>query len=369
MNWTQIRAQYPALSQRTYLNTAACGLVSQATWTQVQAFWQDLLQNGGLHRMDWEKQIEDIRQLLADSIAVPAQQLALLPNFTVGLNYAAQLLQPTQSVLLVEGEYSSVTLPWKLMGYPCHTLPLETNGAIPIEKLAEALEQTQAQILAISHVQWHTGYRIPLDQLSQLCRNRGVTLVVDATQSWGMVPINLQETPVDIFVSSGYKWPTAGFGSAIMYLSEKIWREGNLPVIGQGSTFLMEAGQVASTETLPPAGMEAGHRDYAGLIALGHGWRELEQIGLDQIETRILGLVEYLHQQAAKVGWEVLSDYAPAHRSGILSLAGEAAWVDRFAERGVDISFREGRLRVSIHFYNEESDIDRLMEVYQELGQ
>jgi cysteine desulfurase/selenocysteine lyase len=255
-----------------------------------------------------------------------------------------------------------------LMGYTCHWLSPEADGAIPLAKLAAAMQQHQPEILAISHVQWHTGYTLPLAELSQLCRDQGVCLVLDTTQSWGMLEMDLRQTPVDVFISSGYKWPTAGFGSAVMYVSEEIWASGQLPVVGQGSTFLMKAGQKASCQTLPPAGMEAGHRDYASVFALGNGWAELEAIGLKNIENRILELVAYLHQEAKKAGWEIISDYEPAFRSGIVQLQGEESWVPQFAKQKVDISYRQGGIRVSIHFYNRPSDINRLIDAYHSIN-
>lgn len=367
MDWKQIRNTYPALQNRAYLNTAACGLVSTTNWQAVQTYWKDLMHHGGLNRLKWEQAIEADRKPLAQGIGVSPDQLCLLPNFTVGLNYVAQLLKPARSVLLVEGEYPSVSLPWELMNYQCHTLPVEANGEISIEKLEVALRETQAEILAISQVQWHTGFHLPLAELSALRQKLGIKLVIDATQSWCMIPVDLQATPVDVFIASSYKWSTAGFGSAIVYIAKDLWQAGALPVIGHGTTFLVDPGEALNTDTLPPAGMEAGHRDYASLMALGQGWKEIDSIGLANIYKRVLELRKYLCEQAAANGWEVLSSYAPQNQSGIISLKGEASWVNLFAEQGVDISFRAGRIRVSIHFYNDVSDIDRLMEVYRQV--
>ncbi|MEM6347491.1 MAG: aminotransferase class V-fold PLP-dependent enzyme [Bacteroidota bacterium] len=368
MNWHDLRLRYPALQNRIYLNTAACGLVSTGTQAAVQLFWDDLLNSGGKHRWDWEAQIESTRKKLAASLKVPSSQLALIPNFTVGMNYAANLLGKGKKVLLVDQDYASVTLPWQINHYHCELCAPEADGSIPLSKLWKHIQEFQPDILAISHVQWLTGYALPLAELSQLCQQANICLVVDATQSWGMLPIDLSETPVDIFIASGYKWPTAGFGNAVMYVSEKVWQRGEMPVAGSSNLFLLEAGQQPSTTTLPPIGMEAGHHDYPGLIALGQAWYELEEIGFDAIGERVLKLSNYLFDELKRIDWPIVSTYNPTFRSGIMSIKGTEAIVKSLGEQGIDVAFRGGNIRVSIHFYNQKAEIDQLTAALKHIG-
>ncbi|MEL7532869.1 MAG: aminotransferase class V-fold PLP-dependent enzyme [Bacteroidota bacterium] len=368
MNWHDLRLRYPALQNRIYLNTAACGLVSTGTQAAVQLFWDDLLNSGGQHRWDWEAQIESARKNLAASLKVPAYQLALLPNFTVGMNYAANLLGRGKKVLLVDQDYASVTLPWQINKYECEHCEPEADGSIPLNKLWKHIQEFKPDILAVSHVQWLTGYAIPLSELSQLCQQANICLVVDATQSWGMIPIDLSETPVDIFIASGYKWPTAGFGNAVMYVSEKVWQNGEMPVAGSSNLFLLEEGQQPSTSTLPPIGMEAGHHDYPGLIAIGQAWSELEEIGLDAIGERVLKLSHYLYEELKRIDWPIVSTYNPAFRSGIMSIKGTEEIVKTLVEQGIDVAFRGGNIRVSIHFYNQKAEIDQLAAALKHIG-
>ncbi|MEL6651577.1 MAG: aminotransferase class V-fold PLP-dependent enzyme [Bacteroidota bacterium] len=361
MNWHDYRLRYPALQNRIYLNTAACGLVSTGTQAAVQVFWDELLMNGGLHRWDWEAQIESTREHIAQTIKVPKRQLALLPNFTVGMNYAANLLGTGKKVLLVEQEYASVTLPWEINGYQCEMCSPEIDGSIPLSKLWQHIKSFQPDILAISHVQWLSGYTLPLHDLSEMCRQFNVCLVVDGTQSWGMLPLDLSESPVDIYIASGYKWPTAGFGNSIMYVSDAIWNQGKIPVAGSSSLFLLEEGQAANTTNLPPIGMEAGHHDYPGLVALGQAWRELDEIGFDAIGERVVKLTNYLQEELKRIDWPIISTYNPAFRSGITAIQGDESIVKALSEQGIDIAFRKGQMRVSVHFYNQKAEIDQLV--------
>lgn len=254
-----LREHYPALSQQTYLNTASCGLISQATAAAAQQFYQQHLRHGGTPRAQWYEQLAATRQLAADWLGAQVNELAFVSNFTSGMNVVVPMLRSFGKVLLLEGDYPSLTLPWQLHGHRVVTCPTEANGSFALEQVERYIRQHQIRIMAVSHVQYTTGFCVDLVALSELCQAYEVLLVVDATQSMGVVPIDVKKTPVDVLVASGYKWMTAGFGNGLLYMRQELQAHLRPVVMGSNSfEDIIPGGEIPfSTRTL-----EAGHYNY-----------------------------------------------------------------------------------------------------------
>ncbi|MGB3779500.1 MAG: aminotransferase class V-fold PLP-dependent enzyme [Tunicatimonas sp.] len=359
MDITNLRKNYPALAGRTYLNTASCGLVSKATAAAAQQFYQELLEQGGAPRNEWYAQVPLLRQEVADWLGAEAEEVALLPNFSVACNYVAQALTGHSRVLLLDSDYSSLTLPWLLPDYRVHYFSATPNGTIDLNGLEEQVKKHRIEVLAISHVQYASGYCVDLEVLSRCCRDWGVLLVVDATQSLGVVPIDLRAAPVDVLIGSGYKWMTAGYGNALLFVRRALHDRLRVPAVGNNS--FDDSPTVRSRSDLQFSArlLEVGHYDFASLRALQQAVRELQAIGQPAIHQRVQALVAYLHGRLPTLV-EMISDYAPAHRSGITVLRGGAALERALLKENIITSARPQGLRISLHFYNNKADIDRL---------
>ena len=263
-----LRKNYPALGGQTYLKTASCGLVSTATAAAAQQFYQQLLEQGGAARQQWYAQIPLLRQEVADWLGAEAEEVALLPNFSVACNYVARALTGCSRVLLLNSDYSSLTLPWLLPDYQVHYFSAAPNGAIDLNVLEEEVKKHRIEVLAISHVQYASGYCIDLETLGQHCRNWGVVLVVDATQSLGVMPIDLRKLPVDVLMGSGYKWMTAGFGNALLFVRGTLHHRLAVPAVGNNSFDEAPRVRVGADLSFSARLLEVGHYDFASLWAL-----------------------------------------------------------------------------------------------------
>ena len=359
MDITSLRKNYPALAGQTYLNTASCGLVSSATAAAAQQFYQQLLEQGGAPRNDWYAQISLLRQEVATWLGAEADEIALLPNFSVACNYVARALVGCSRVLLLDRDYSSLTLPWLLPDYQVHYFSAAPNGAIDLNGLEEQVKKHQIELLAISHVQYASGFCVDLETLARCCRDWGVLLVVDATQSLGMMPIDLRTAPVDILIGSGYKWMTAGFGNALLFVRRSLHDRLAVPAVGNNS--FDDSPTVHSRADLHFSArlLEVGHYDFASLRALRQAVSELQILGQAAIHQRVQALTAYLYRQLP-ASVEVVSDYAAARRSGITVLRGGAELERALLKQKIVTSARPMGLRVSLHFYNNEADIDHL---------
>ena len=365
MNFALLRENYPALSTQTYLNTASCGIISNTTAQVAQRFYQELLEQGGTYRAEWYKQLLLTRQEVAQWLGGQAEEIALLPNFSIASNYVAQALSTQKRVLLLDSDYPSLTMPWLLHNYDVHYFSAKDNGFFDLNVIEEKIKTNNINVLAISHVQYATGFCVNLETLGRYCRHWGVLLMVDATQSLGVIPIDLRKMPVDILVGSGYKWMTAGFGNALLYIRRE-WHE-RLSVAAVGSNSFDDSPRITSREEIDFSAriLEVGHYDFSSFFAMRQAVQELQAIGPEAISQRVKVLTRYLHRHLPDKT-TVVSDYPEAYHSGITVIEGSPALEKKLLSHGVVTSARVRGLRISLHFYNNETDIDHLCEVLAE---
>ncbi|MEM6845538.1 MAG: aminotransferase class V-fold PLP-dependent enzyme [Bacteroidota bacterium] len=359
MNYQEV---YPALRQYTYLNTASCGLLSTDTQRIIQRATQQYAQQGSVGRDAWFDELDIIRQATAKLIGSSAGEIALINNFTSGIYQVAQLLHRYRRVLVVADDYPSLLLPWHLLGFEVHTVAALSDGRIPPEGIEKSIRQHGIEVLAVSHVQYSSGFQLPLAALSDIRQRHQVKLLVDVTQSLGVIPIDLQQTPVDVLIGSGYKWLTAGLGNGILYIRQDLHETLKPKVLGFGAVGSNFSPQDIDQIPFTPATLEAGHYNFFSLLALQQVLNELETIGISVIFEKVLQLrTQLLDSLPSAV--RLVSNFEPDNRSGIVVVQTSDKAEYRLKAENIITSTRHLGLRISPHFYNSEVDIDKLCSV------
>lgn len=356
-DWASLRAEFPALEGRVYLNTAGGGPMCPEATEAARAYYDEFSREGDTRWSDWLERVEHTRTQLAGMLKTSPHEIAFLGNASRGLNYVADMLDGEGDVVTLADEFPSVTLPWLLRRRSVRFVdsPNELETALT----------PATRILSLSWVQYRTGYRADLAGIGALCRSRNVRLVVDATQGFGVFPIDLERTPVDALVFSGYKWATAGYGIAPLYVSGGMLEEHGLPAAGWRSAkepYDLEATRLdATTEA---RGLELGHPPFAGVFALRGALQRMEGIGIEAIASRVEDLVDVLHERLDARGIPIDSPRERHHRSAITMVRVEdpAATAAALAEKNVLVSARGDGLRVSLHYYNTEDDIEHFID-------
>ena len=343
-----LRADYPALNELCYLDTSSMGLMAESTVQAAHMEHQRLMREGSTRLFQWMLggNAEVVRTVAA-SIGGTEQGTALAQCFTAGIAQLAPLLKHRPKVLLIGHDYPTLHAPFALPGFQRVVVSPEADGTISLDMVRDTMERERPQLVAISEVQWLTGFRIDVRALAALCREFGAWSVVDITQSWCVVPLDVQNAGIDIVGASAYKWPLAGFGNGFMHLSEAVRAE------------LKERNGVD-----PIAMLNAGHRDPVALVRLQDALQRIATIGPQRIADHVSALCSYAIERFDAMGIAVLHGRDPQHRAGILLVQGDEAQVKRLEEHRVKVAFRGKGIRVGIHFYNNEADIDRLLEVW-----
>lgn len=365
-DWQVIRKRYPAVEKYTYFNTASFGLMSSLA-ADCNKTHQDLLTHeGSVYRDTLFEKMQAIKTSIAAFVRAKANNIAFIPNFSTGINAIVPMLRPLQSVLLIEQDYPSLTLPWQVHHFDVHWVSPDSQGVINLDQIEEALRKNEIKILAISWVQYYSGFKVEMEKLGKICQANDTLLVVDATQALGAVPIDLESTCIDILISSCYKWTTAGFGSGILYVRPSVLEQFAPPVIGKGSTSSYTSIYQPKEIDFQPRIFEIGHHNYPALLTLSSVIDELTEIGIQPIYDRILALTQYFKRHLP-AQYTLNSDYTLEQSTGIVSLKGKGEkWAKELSKENIIVSARNG-LRVSMHFYNNYEEIDCLLQALKKI--
>lgn len=343
------------MSNKIYLNTASCGLLSreslQATYnlydgmTTNSSETVEPLRDHGLQR---------IRETMASFMYAPASNIAFLPNFSFGINALVQSLRGDEKVLLYNNDYPSVTAAFKVNNFNITWVGAADDGfTIRMDELKDLALKNQVDMLVISHVQWLSAFKIDLEDLGNFCKEHDIIFIVDATQSLGAVPIYISKLHVDVLISSHYKWMNAGFGSGIMYMSDS-FLERYKPVIAGSNSYVVENGDLSYVPSIKC--YEPGHLNLHGLLILESATNHKLSLGMEHIGSHNQRLVQKICDGVdPKL---ILGPATMDNRSSIIMINDPGGIYERITDRGFVTIKRSNNIRVSPHFYNTEEEVE-----------
>ncbi|MEM1048526.1 MAG: aminotransferase class V-fold PLP-dependent enzyme [Pseudomonadota bacterium] len=356
-DWDTFRSAFPALNGRTYLNTAGGAPLSRAASAAGALYYEEMLADGDAQWPDWLARADAVRAKFADLVNALPDDIAFLSSASAAMNAVTGYLDPEDPIVTVADEFPSVTLPWINRGHPVTAIPVDADGGVSIDRIADAVADGTGAIV-VSHVQFRTGRRLDLSALGAIADRKGALLIVDATQSAGAIPIDLNESSVSILMASGYKWLCAGYGIGAVYLSPRL-RERRPPVYGWRSAAIPYALDPVAIDPTPTAvQLEMGHPPLAPVFALGGALDHLASVGIDAAWSRIVDLEARLRTCLAASG--LPEPLGPAGESGIavLPCSHGAAIKQTLAAENVFVTSSGPYLRLSVHAYNTPDDVE-----------
>jgi selenocysteine lyase/cysteine desulfurase len=364
------RDLFPATARCAFFNTAAVGLASR----RLADSYRELIDEWvavGFDFVRGEQAANAARSAVARLIGADTADVALIPSVSSAAGLVAAQFGPTElgeSVVIGELEYSSNHFPWRqlaLKGYDVRQVPFR-NGGLQPEDVANRVD-SQTRLVAFSAVQSATGHRSDVAAISRLARAAGAIVFVDGSQMVGALPMADLLQHVDVMALPDHKFLlNAGRGMGYCFLSPAVqewftplnagWRAGSVPLKSFfGPT--MDLSPTASRFDSSISWMAA----VGNVAALA----VFDEFGPDRIYARNRQLTAVLRVALAETGWHPL-DLPEQNQSTIVSVPRgdlEAVRVlSALASRGVICSERNGNLRLTIHFYNHENDIERLVD-------
>ena len=368
-------AQFPILAQMVFFNHAGVAPISGPAAAALQRY-ADLAQRQAYVNSGWYKQVAQVKTSAANLInARGGQEIAFVPNTTSGLALVANGLdfRRGDNVIITNVEYPANRYPWENLARSRGVELLEVrqvpDGRIDVEDVTEAIND-RTRVVAISHVQYSTGHRLDLKPISRQVHEVGGYLCVDAIQSVGVLPVDVQAMGIDFLAADGHKWMLGPEGCGIFYCREDLAPLLRPNVVGWMN--MVDANNYGDYrfELLPDARrFEPGTYNIPGIMALGASLDLILATGIDEIWSRVDALTSRLCDGLTAKGYRVFSPRGPHERSGIVTFTSandnkpsHAQIVNELQRQEIIIVLREGRLRASPHFYNTPQQIDRLLD-------
>ena len=357
MPYLPYRSHFPGLSPGIYANTPACGLISRRVteWRRQQD--QYFLEGGGRVFGDQQEVLNQTRTTLRKYLGVANEKaLALVPNFSWGLNALLSGLQGPTEVLVLENEYPSLLWPFEERGYTVHTVGKSVDTE---EQITDLLKNSSIGVLAISLVQWLDGFHINLNWLKQIKSLYPELLVVaDGTQFCGIGEFDFDSSGIDILGSSGYKWMLGGYGNGFFCFKDQILDQIRLSQLGFGSVRGDAERRLAVglAECLEP-----GHIDALSAGTLGEAVAEMQEWGREVLSQQN----DRLQKKVAECfeGLGLLDEWVfrRPQQGMIFSFPyTDERWVSLSKGTEVYCAQRAGRIRVGFHFYNTEEEVESI---------
>jgi len=322
--------------------------------------------NGGFY-----KHADRVRGQIAELINANSDEVTFCKCTSEGLSFVANGLSWNNgdNVVTSNAEFAANMYPWMALrprGVQVRMV-FEEDGRVPLERLMESID-SRTRVVAISSVQFASGYRTDLATLGEYCQNKGVFLCVDAIQSLGVFPIDVKGMNIDFLAADGHKWLCAPEGAGIFYVRKEL--QGHLRPTSIGWMSMKEPFNFARYQfefADSAKRYDSGSYNLAGIYALGGAIELLQEIGIEHASHRLLQLTDRLTEGLRDKGYRVVSSRMPGEASGIVAFFSDVHPPEPIqhhlqAEHRIVIAVRCGRLRASPHVYNTEREIDQLVE-------
>jgi cysteine desulfurase / selenocysteine lyase len=380
IDWDDLRRDFPLTKKYVYLANAAISPIPTPVYNAVSEFYQGLVNHGGTMWNKWITKMEETRDLYCKFIGAESKdEIAFTHSTSEGMNIFAHMLSNKGIVISNELEFPSSNLPWiNKDANNIRFVKSRDRSRILIEDIEKMITQfdnynnKKVKTIVTSHVQFSTGFKQDLEELGNLTQQRGLHLVVNATQSLGALYFNVRDYNIDFMASNGHKWMLSSFGIGAIYIKRKYLKDEDY----FNPSFFSQSGQrekqnfdnnMKLSRSNTATRFELGTPHFQSIIALNAAIKYISKIGPKEIEKRVLALTDYLIDKLLNMNLEILSPVEnKKDRSGIIIFKPlkrkPMEIVSELENRNrIIVSVRGKGIRVSPHFYNNDEDIDKLI--------
>ena len=371
MDLNAIRAEFPILSRKTYLNSCSLGALSRRAEARVQQFHEDWHSHGASAWYEtWMGRLGELRARITGLLNAGQGEVGLAHSTSSALSSIASAVdyRKRNRVVIGELDFPTVAYQWLVRrGIEVVYVRSDDGATIDPDQFAEAIDERTA-LVATGHVFYSTGAIQDVKRIAELARAAGALSLIDGYQAVGQIPVDVKELGVDVYTGGPLKWLLGGPGLCYLYVRNELIAQLQPAIagwFGHKDQFSFDASSFEFKDDARrfELGTPALHVVHS---ALG-GQEIIDEVGLPAIRARNAQLSERLIDQVRAAGWSIRGASTAAARSAIVMIAqaDPAGAVGHLASRGIVVDFRPGYVRVSPHFYNTEAEIDQ---VVQELG-
>ena len=384
--FADFRANFPGASQGVFTNVAQRGLMPLQVRDAITSYLD------GRTGLGWDKDVsfdvvEETRVTFAGIVNADADEIAFVKNVSDGLNLLAAGIQwraGDNLVMCPELEHPANVIPWynaaRLHDLEVRVVPA-ADGELSVDAIMGAVDD-RTRLVTVSTVTFSPGFVTDLPALSAACRPRGVRVVVDAAQSIGILDTDVERLGIDAFAVATQKGLLSCYGMGFLYCRRQYAEEMRPAALARFSVALDEGAHETALARedfryAPGARrFDGGNYNYLGITAVHAALELLDGLGVPAIDAYVRSLSARLAEGFLEMGLPVCGGAPGPHLGSIVAVGKSGggrhytaedpamnALHDRLAEAGVHLSIRRGVLRFSLHAYNNEDDVDRILEI------
>ena len=393
IDWEKIRKEeWPVLETMTFLDAACVSFAPQRTVRALKEFAdfstrQDEA-NSSAHHVAMDEKRHKAYEEACKLLNADPEEIAIVESTTHGLNIAATSipLEEGDNIVTTNLEFIQVALPWcairKTKNIDIRVVKT-SDSRFEVEDFAAKCDD-RTKIIVISTVEWCNGWKMDMKAIGDFCKKKGIYFVVDAVQQLGVIKMDTKEFHVDILAAGGHKWLNSPFGAGVLYINRETLKKIEPVYWGYLNTEAPEGGWGAYWENpAAPAVSDwnfvrtarrfeiGGTSNYPGAIALGETLGLVNEIGIENIEAKIIENTTYCMDELEKIGATLITHRDLEHRSGIViarlydDLAVDRQILKQLHAQKIFIAQRftdyVGGFRISCHYFNNKKDFDTMI--------
>ena len=363
-DWAAIRREFPMLATWTYLDTARKAPLPLCVEEATREFFNDVNENAG-DEVWSPASVEKTRAVMARLLGVPTGSLAFVKNTTEGLNIASHAfdLAPGDNIVVTDMEHRAnlwVWEHWRDKGCEIRCVQ-NRDGRLPIEAFLEKIDE-KTKVVSTAWVTYRNGYRVDLAELGRICQARGAKLVVDAVQGAGLINTRLSDLNADFVSIGGHKHLLGLTGTGVLYVRPELVTEAKAGITKTPAYYTPNP--ETALERYDQHRFESGNPNFLGLYVFRRSAGYIESIGLENIENRVRDLTDEFLEMLKKRRIRTQTPENWRERCQIVNVLIDTDAKQLAAalhEKRIAVNVRDGILRVSMSFFNNEEDLETLL--------
>ena len=363
-----IRREFPLLENKTYLNSCSYGVLSRTVERAFMQYMESRHERGAQWDV-WVGQMETLRSALGRLLSCNANDVSISTSLSESVNSLASSLDfgnGRDTVVVTDFDFPTTSQIWlaqeRRNARVVRARADESGVHLPFEQF-ERLIDDRTLLVSVPYVCYRNGVKTAIEPIIELAHSRGAMVLVDGYQAIGAVPLNAPQTGADFIAGGCLKYLMGTAGAAFMYVRNS--QEGGVAPTMTGWFAQADIGAMDIYHHRPAPNARrfaSGTPNVSATYACAAGIGLLLDVGLEAVHTQIQHLTKLIADGAATRGWRLVTPPAPERHGAMMAIASTdaPALVSALAGEGIVTSDRDGNLRVSPHFYNNDDDIEAL---------
>ena len=367
-DFAALRAHYPLLSRKTYLNSGSYCALHNDVKAAFEAYMEDRLLVGANWDV-WVMKNEAVRSGVATLLGVAADEIAVTASASAGLNALASAIDfsgARSKVVVSDFEFPTSAQIWHAQaprGAKVMHAPPAEDGYIPLEHFEKIIDE-QTAIVAITHVCYRNGAKLDVAGIAKLAHAKGAKILLDCYQSVGSETVDVRGFDVDFAIGGMLKYLLGTAGLGFLYVRGALIPDLVPTNSGWFAQADVTAMDITANRPSPTARrFEAGTPAVVNCYASEAGLKVLNAIGTAAVGQRVRDLTRRCLDGLKEMDWAAVTPDDDARRGPMIAVRAKdaGALAARMMERDIVVSHRNDNLRAGFHYYNDEADVDAFL--------